>query len=297
MSAMHRKNEIIAMKAAGVSLFSITLPLLVVGLLSAGFIWYLIGSLIPLASTKLEAFRSEIALRGVEEGRRATFRKHRSYENLGLMQLRENRLWLMEVYHPLQFRGERVSVFEVDPSTGGERYRILANEATFRPETGDWVFHNGEELYYDGLTEEPYRKVRFERLEKPHYRDSPELMVVLRLKPRHLSFVELKEVLAFYEGSESEEVMPYQVRFYRILLSPLVCVLVVLFGVPFAVGGVRINPMIGISKAFGMFLVFFAVSSVSGLLGDSGHLPPLVASCVPLGLVGLLAGRVFVRAL
>jgi lipopolysaccharide export system permease protein len=80
------------------------------------------------------------------------------------------------------------------------------------------------------------------------------------------------------------------------LIYPLSCVLVVGFGLPFAASGVRTNPMIGISKAFGMFMLYFLLSNISTILGDGGWIAPLHAAMIPMLLVGCGAAWVFAQA-
>jgi len=295
VSAMHRKNEIIAMKAAGVSLWRISQPLLLAAAVCAGAILYLNGSFIPWSVLQQEKLSREIFSRHEKAAQIEAPVKDQRILNLGSLNFRENRLWLIGVFRPFEQKGEGVTVYDMD-AAGRERYRIRAASAHYRRESGDWVFFNGNELFYDGKTDEPYRNQTFEVLEKPEYRDEPDIMVALRKKPQDLSLYELRQILHTYKGYENPEIVPYQVRFYRILASPFSCFLVVGFGVPFAVAGVRTNPMIGISKAFGMFLIYFVISNISTILGEGGYVSPQIAALIPLVFIGIFAIRVFVKA-
>ena len=294
-SAMHRKNEIIAMKAAGVSLWKISQPLLGAATLCAGAILYLNGSFIPWSVQQQEDLRKDVFSRGMDIESEVIKEKDQTILNLGSLNFEENRLWLFSTFVPFEKNGEGVTVYEID-ETGRERYRIRAANAHYRADTGDWIFTNGNELFYDGNTDEPYRNRRFETLVKSNYKDRPDIMVALRKKPQDLSLFELRQVLDAYEGYENPELIPYEVRFYRILASPFSCFLVVGFGVPFAVAGVRTNPMIGISKAFGMFIIYFVISNISTVLGEGGFVSPQLSAAIPLVFVGLIAIRVFVKA-
>lgn len=294
-SAMHRKNEIIAMKAAGVSLWRICQPLYAAAAVCAAGILYLNGSFIPWSVQQKEALGRQIYTRQSDGQASEQRDRDRSIRNLGSLNFRENRLWLINTFYTFERRGEGVTVYEIDES-GRERYRIRAAETRFRETTDDWVFLNGTELFYDGITDEPYRKLAFETLEKPEYHDNPEIMVTLRRKPQDLTLFELHQVLEEYRGYVAPELVPYQVRFYRILASPLSCFLVVGFGVPFAVSGVRTNPMIGISKAFGMFLLYFVISNISTILGEGGYVSPQMSAAIPFVFVGFFAVRVFIKA-
>lgn len=297
VSSLHRKNEIIAMKAAGISLCTITAPLIVAAGLCAIMIFALNSVVIPWSVRAQESLRQEFLLRGLNEGDVHIPDKDRRILNLGSLNFRENRLWLIGVFFPIEGFAEDVTVYDMDPESGRERYRIRAASARFDTAEGYWIFRDGHELFYDGTSDEPYRNRAFEVLEKPDYTDPPGLMLTLRKKPRDLSLVELGDLIQAHEGHENSEIRPYQIRFYRILASPFVCFLVVAFGVPFAAAGVRTNPMIGISKAISMFMVFFLVSNVSTVMGEGGLITPLSAALMPLVLIGVISSRIFVKAL
>ncbi|MEM9227640.1 MAG: LptF/LptG family permease, partial [Verrucomicrobiota bacterium] len=66
---------------------------------------------------------------------------------------------------------------------------------------------------------------------------------------------------------------------------PFRCLVVVGIAIPFAVAGVRTNPLVGVSKSVGLFVLYFVVASVSRLLGEQGLLPMLVSAWLPLGLM------------
>ena len=295
VGAMHRKNEIIAMKAAGISLWRISFPLMIAAAVCAGSILYLNASFIPWSVEQQEALKRKIYDRGVAESMPALDRKDRVVRNLGSLNFRENRLWLMGSFYPFDRRGDEVTVYEIDKD-GNEIYRIRAETAEFIVKDNCWKFMDGRELFYHEGSEEPYRNRKFDELIRTDYHEDPDVMVFLRKKPQDLSLYELKQVLAVYEGYDAPQIIPYKVRFFRILASPLSCFLVVGFGVPFAASGVRTNPMIGISKAFGMFIIYFIVSNISTILGNGGHTSPMVSAMIPLIFIGILATRVFLKA-
>jgi lipopolysaccharide export system permease protein len=295
VSALHRRNEIIAMKAAGISLWKISQPLMLAAVLCAASILYLNASFIPWSVEQQEQLKRQIHDRGFAGYDPEVERKDRVIRNLGALNFRENRLWLMGSYYPFDRRGAEVTVYEMDDD-GKEVYRIRAVSAQYLVAEKCWKFFNGRELYYNKKSEEPYRNRKFDELVRSDYLEDPDVMVFLRKKPQDLSLYELKQVLAVYEGYENPQMIPYKVRFYRILASPFSCLLVVGFGVPFAASGVRTNPMIGISKAFGMFIIYFVVSNIATILGGGGWISPLVSSMIPLIFIGIIAARVFQKA-
>lgn len=294
-NVMHQKNEIIAMRSAGMSLWKISQPLMLAAVVCGGSILALNAEFIPWSVNQQEALLTRVYTRALKENQQAIREKDRNVPNLGWLNFRDNRLWLIGSFNPREEKGIDVTVYEMNKS-GRENYRIQATSATYRKQSEDWAFYKGRELFYDGQTNEPYRSQTFEELIKPNYKDSPDMMLMLRKKPHDLSLLELKQLLSNYRGHINSDITPYEVQYYRILASPFYCLLVVYFGLSFAVAGVRTNPMVGISKAIGMFLFYIVVSNIADLLGEGGVITPWIAAILPLTFVGLIAIRVFVKA-
>ncbi|MGE9293614.1 MAG: LptF/LptG family permease, partial [Puniceicoccales bacterium] len=55
--------------------------------------------------------------------------------------------------------------------------------------------------------------------------------------------------------------------------------------IPFAVAGVRTNPVVGVSKSVGLFALYYVVSSVCRMLGEQSLLPLLISAWLPLVLM------------
>jgi lipopolysaccharide export system permease protein len=296
VGSLHRRNEVMAFKASGVSLLQMSRPVFFASVLAALCILMLNASWIPMAVDAQESLLASIHHRRLNQGESQKDEPQRVIRNLGALNHQEQRLWLMGSYDPYTAMGEEVTVSAMDDA-GRECYRVRADRAHYLRESGHWVFFQGRELFYDGRSEEPYRNRTFERLDRPDFREEPDVMVAMRRKPQDLSLRDLQRVMAAHKGYDSAALVPYRVRFYRVWLYPLSCVLVVAFALAYASSGVRTNPMVGISKAFGMFLLYFLVSNLSTILGNASLITPWMAALIPLAMVGTMAVRVFLRAL
>ena len=51
--------------------------------------------------------------------------------------------------------------------------------------------------------------------------------------------------------------------------------------VPFALTGVRTNPMVGVSKAMGFFAIFFVLISIASIFGERQIIPAMLAAWIP----------------
>jgi lipopolysaccharide export system permease protein len=64
--------------------------------------------------------------------------------------------------------------------------------------------------------------------------------------------------------------------------------------IPFAVAGVRTNPMVGICKSIGLFALYYVVANLSSLIGNRGIAPAALAAWTP-NLLMLLTALYFSR--
>ena len=76
-------------------------------------------------------------------------------------------------------------------------------------------------------------------------------------------------------------------RYHAIMSTPVICLIVIAVAIPFSVVPGRISPMVGVAKTFGLFLVFYFLSSFCSAFGESGALPPMIAAWIPAALAAL----------
>ncbi|HBM85582.1 MAG TPA: YjgP/YjgQ family permease, partial [Opitutae bacterium] len=99
--------------------------------------------------------------------------------------------------------------------------------------------------------------------------------------PKGLSLFELRRIIETVPPEENPAVHAYQVRYFSLLAAPFSCLVVVGLAVPFAVSGVRTNPMIGVSKCMGYFAIFYVLISIATILGERQVIPVVLAAWLP----------------
>jgi len=281
---LHRNNEIIALRAAGLSLFRLSRSLWLGGVLLAGAMLALNAYVVPLSIEQSRAIRENWRVTALSE--RLPEDRVAVIPNLAYDNRRDRRLWFFNRYSEYYEKGWGVQIEERD-AQGRPSRRILANRATY---DGVWTFYDGR-VYtrYDAQEEEFLRSLPFAVREYPEMTEDPSLMKALRAEPADLTLFELDAALDKVPPAENPRMAAYAVRRQRILASPLSCLVIVGFAVPFAVSGVRVNPMVGVSKACGLFFAYYLFAGGIGLLGGQGQIPPPVAAWAPT-VVALAAG-------
>jgi LPS export ABC transporter permease LptG len=279
LGKLHRNNEITALRAAGLGFFRITRSIWVSGVLLCGVMWTLNASVVPWSveeSTSLLEylkFRHESAAADGAKG--AGLSRVVTFDNQ-----RQGRMWFMNRYSKFAQRGYGVTVSELDLQRR-EKIRLHAAEARYDAATGSWIFFRGRETWFDPATSDIIRTQPFEQKAVPYYTEDPELMTMFDVKPTDLSFFQLRRIIDYFTVEENPKVTIYAVRYFSLLADTLAPLIVIALAIPFALTGVRVNPAVGVSKALGLFLLYFVFLKVANALGVRGTLDPLTAACVP----------------
>ena len=125
----------------------------------------------------------------------------------------------------------------------------------------------------------PKRFIPFENWEL-ECEETPQLMSYLYKPVKHLGAGELKRIISFIP-EDNPRFLEHRIKYCSILSSPLICIMVILLAIPFSLSGVRTNPMVGVSKAAGLFFVYYMVGSIGKMLGIQSTLSPWVAAWFP----------------
>jgi lipopolysaccharide export system permease protein len=278
LGGLHRNNEIVAMRASGSSLLRISRSLWAAGLVLSFLLLYLTASVVPKAVEQARTFYENLDFASSATADEAE-RKAMLY-NLGFDNRKDGRLWFMNRFNERAWIGTGVNVHTRD-SSGSELSRISAREAYFDDTNGNWVFTDGRELLLDPETGDPLRALPFEEKVFSDFDEDPSLMLALHKKPDELSLFELRRIIETVPPEENPVVHAYEVRYFSLLAAPFSCLVVVGLAVPFAVSGVRTNPMIGVSKCMGFFAAFYILISIATILGERHLIPTMLAAWIP----------------
>jgi len=281
LGTLHRNNEIVAMRASGAGLFRISRSLWLAGLALSMLLLYLTASVIPKAVEQSRTFFDNLEFAADETLRDA--RDVGLLYNLGFDNRKDGRLWFMNRFSERAWLGLGVNVHTRDAS-GQELSRISAAEAYFdntQGAPGHWVFLDGRELLFDPVTGDPLRALAFEEKKFLDFHEDPSLMLALHKEPKELSLNELRRIIDTVPPEENPAVHAYLVRYFSLLAAPFSCLVIVGIAVPFAVAGVRTNPMIGVSKAMGFFALFYVLITVASIVGERQIIPAMLAAWIP----------------
>ena len=292
LGQLHRNNEFTAMRAVGLSLFRLTRGIWVVGLLCSGLMWLCNSRVVPWSVEESRRIKDNMEFRHqarIDGADSAGLVKSVTFDNRPA-----GRLWYINRYSRFTGRAYGVTVSILD-SRRREVTRYLAREAEFHPATRTWTFRGVSEIDFDVETGEMVRPTLFTEREFSTFHENPELMLLIDRNPIDLSFRELRMLMDYLISDGSPKVTKYALRYYGLIADTLGCLIVIGIAIPFAVSGVRVSPVVGVSKSIGLFFVYYLLANVANTIGGRGLLTPEVAAWLPnLVMVGV-AGWFLVR--
>jgi lipopolysaccharide export system permease protein len=271
------------MRANGMHLFTITRSLWAGGVLLALAMLYLNGDLIPRSVEMQRTMRDNWRFSMQEKTLQDKDQVGLVYA-LGYHNQKDRRLWFMNRYSQRSNEGFGINVYVMD-AHGQEVYRVIAKDGYYDETVGYWYMNNGREVFFDPEQGGAYRAPTFEHKAFPAFTEKPVLMLTLAKELEDLSLLEIRSLLTQITPEENPRMYAYAVRYQNILALPFTCLVVMGIAIPFAVSGVRTNPMIGVSKAVGLFVAYYVVVNVLRLMGEQQVVSPFLAAWIPIVLM------------
>lgn len=289
LGQLNRNQELAAARAAGVSVLRLTAPLWCAAATCAVLLVALNVAWVSASQEKAReiAERAEFASVSAKGGE---VKVRGDADFVAFDQAKAGRRWVVGKLSLAAQRASDVRLHILD-AQGREVRRIAARLADFRQEGGrwTWTFLDGRDMTLDAASGELLRQPYFERLVLPEVDEDPTVMSATLVNPMMLSFREVAKVADNAGWLPQGRMAKFSMRYHGILAGSAICLVVVAIAIPFAVVGGRANPMVGVSKTLGLFLVYYFVDSVLGALGAAGTLPPVVAAWLPAALLALWA--------
>lgn len=293
LGGMHRHNEITALRGAGLGLWQITRTLWLGALLIAAGLFFLQGTVIPAAVEEARAIQQELSHRHALA--EASAEEVGVIQNMAYHNHAEGRVWFLNRFSTYHFRAFGLMISILDEE-GREVRRIRASEGYFDDLSGQWVLMKGRDQLFQVSTGSLMRSVPFAERHFAELTEDPHLMQLRQRRTKDLSWHELQSLREEIDQEADPKAIEYEQRSWSILFNPLVCLLVVGLALPFALGGVRVNPLIGVFKSLGLFFLYFAAAQTASLAALGEWISPVMAAALPLAggllLCLLLAWRV-----
>ena len=272
LSTLSRHSEITAFKAGGISLYRMTLPLFFIALIMSLFSFLGNEYLVPFTNQEIR-YLLDVQVR--KEQPSSFFKNYRIWYRS------DRRIFNIQLLDPEKKILKGFTMYQLNDNFKCVQ-RIDAQEARFV--NGEWRFYQGALRDFD--EEGSIRVTPFKEMEFP-LGEKWEPFQKIRRDSDEMSYTELRNYIQKIQSS-GYDATRYLVDLYAKLSTPLLNLIMVLIGVPFALktsrsGGVALSIGISVFIAFVYGMVYYIFLS----FGKSGVLPPLVAVWTPTLLFGL----------
>jgi LPS export ABC transporter permease LptG/LPS export ABC transporter permease LptF len=267
VALLTKNSELIVMKACGISLYRVALPMVAAAIVAGATLFTLEQTVLGPANRKAESIR--YVMRG---GKLETF---------GVL----NRRWVMgddgDIYHynyfdPRERKFSGLWVYEFNADMTRLTKRTFAQRASF-VEDATWQVEEGWTREFkdagDRIPFTPFTQARkvFEPVTL-FTTESPD--------PDFMSYTQLRAYTERLRAS-GLDVVKQQVALWRKLSFPFVTLIMTLLAVPFAVTIGRSGAMAGIGVAIGIAIVYWTTISVFAAMGAGGVMTPALAAWAP----------------
>jgi LPS export ABC transporter permease LptG len=285
---LNRNSEIIAMKATGISLYRLVVPVVSIAAILAVSLFLFDEFYLPQANKRQDALRNEI------KGKPAQTVTHPE-QNWIFGQPRAGepgRIFYYRFFDPDRNEFANISVFEFNPATFALTRRIFANKAVWDPESESWHFQNGWVNDIEGDHTKNF--LEFTQTNFSEIHEDPGYFNKETLQAQEMNFGQLDRYIGDLRQS-GFDTMKLRVALWHKLAYPLVAVVMAVLAIPFALSMGRRGSLTGIAVAIGVALAYFVVESLFNSLGNVNYLPAALAAWSSDMLFGLVGGYLLLR--
>jgi LPS export ABC transporter permease LptG/LPS export ABC transporter permease LptF len=285
---LNRNSEIVAMKATGISLYRLVVPIVAISAILAVSLFLFDEFYLPQANQRQEALRSIIKGRPPQ-----TFLNPEQKWIFGQPRPGEpDRIFYYQFFDRDRNEFANLSIFEFDPSTFALSRRIFASRATWDQAAGSWRFLNGWEREIDGASVTGYSE--FQQTTFPEIHEDPGYFEKESLQSQEMNFGQLQRYIGDLTQS-GFDTMKLRVALWHKLAYPFIAVVMAVLAIPFALSMGRRGSLEGIGMAIAVALAYFVVDGLFGALGNVNYLPAALAACSSDVLFGLVGGYLLLR--
>ncbi|MDA2934836.1 LPS export ABC transporter permease LptG, partial [Acidobacteria bacterium AH-259-D05] len=264
---LDKTNQVIALKACGVSVYRIVLPVLTMALLVSAFIFVVQEYVLPYANQRQDNLRNIIKGRPVQ-----------TYYQLGRSWIfgRENRLYNYDYFDSERDVFAEISIYQLDIKANRIFQHTYAQRAAWNAATGSWKLYSGWQRSFtaNGVEFSTFDEQSSPITEQPRYFEEEVK------ESSKMTYLELSD---YIQGLQQGgfEVDHLKTELYKKISFPLVSFIMSILGVPFSFSIGRRGALHGIAVGVLLGIVYWGAFGVFGILGSNGLLSPVLAAWGP----------------
>jgi LPS export ABC transporter permease LptG/LPS export ABC transporter permease LptF len=288
-SVLNRNSEIIAMKATGISLYRLVVPIVSIAACLAVCLFLFDQYYLPQANRRQES------LRNIIKGRPPQTYLHPEAQWIFGPKSAPGEpgcIFYYQFFDPDTNEFANLSVFEFNPSTFQLTGRIFAQRAAWDVDSRSWRFENGWVREIQGSNVTSYRT--FLETSFPEIRATPDYFKKEDLQSQEMNFGQLDRYIRDLRQS-GIDTKRLSVALWHKLSYPLIAVVMSVLAIPFALSMGRRGSITGVAVAIGVALAYWVVDGLFGAMGNVNYLPASIAAWSADILFMLVGGYLLLR--
>ncbi len=278
LGVMSKNNEVVAIKASGVSLYRLAWPIIGTGAALAAGLLLLSNTYLPYFNQRQDALLNQIRGRPAQ----TYLNPHRSWIPGASSGTINKKFYNYQIFDaeskPILFGG--LNVFELDPVTFQLRRRIHATRAEWSPEQNVWIMKDGWVRDFDADNESHYHTTPFQVYSATELDEPPSHFNRAVRQSDEMSWRELQNYIGELRQS-GFDVGRLSVQWQEKLAFPMIAPIIAFLSIPFAFYVGTRGAVGGLALGIGIGIVYWATSALFEALGGVGQMPPVLAGWAP----------------
>ncbi|HVX65634.1 MAG TPA: LptF/LptG family permease, partial [Bryobacteraceae bacterium] len=273
---MSKNNEVTAFKATGVSLYRLSMPVLLASLvLSGGLFAFDYSSVLPEANRRQEPIRDEIKGRAPQTYLRPD---RKCIKGQG------ERIYYYKYFDPHTAMMAGVHVFEFSQNPYRLKRHIAAERARWEPALDTWIFEDGWSRDFKTRVEstgQVFKAVTFPELNEP-----PGYFLKEVIQDKQMNSTQLAAYIQEL-GQSGFDTVHLRIQLQKKFSVPLFAFIMALISIPFAFLTGSRGAMAGVGVSLGIAVAYWAIGQLFEQVGNVNQLPAALAAWSPDALFSL----------
>lgn len=287
-SKFNRDNEIVAMRASGLSIPQITRAVIIFGIIMSGLVFWTNDNLVPQSLTLTKKIRENM-----ESGARKLKEKEEVITDLYMYGLK-NRLFSINKFIVATNTMEDIIILEHDKKQNLDK-KIVADKGIYAD--GVWRFYNSVTYTFDEngqIIGEP----QYNAEEIMTITETPRDFLTQKQQPDFMNIAQLNNYIWKLSASGATAVVRnLKVDLYQRFAFPLTSAIIILLGIPFSLKmKKRATGLSSLGISIMVGFLYFVLNAISIALGKSGMLTPFLSASL-IHILGFLSSLYLISKL
>jgi lipopolysaccharide export system permease protein len=295
-----KNNELVAMRASGLSLRRLMLPYLAVAVAGSGILFFVNETIVPQSLERANRFMVEQKVAHMQQKRAGQERKgtvnstisvkwakHQRMTGLSFDNAKSRRFWWIQEFDPARrVITNGVEVLQRDLA-GRDVWKAVASWGKYLD--GQWWFFDVKLMDLSGDTPKVVESGRQRIMSE--LTETPRQIVAEFKKPDQMTVKEIRSYLRIHRTLGRDKLAPFRVNLYERFSGPWMCLVMVLIAVTMGSQVGRRGPLVSVASSLVLFFVYWFVTQGSVEAGKACYLNPFLAAWAPnilFGSLGLL---------